>query len=260
MTDSEHNDLPIVEGFELRRLGDKVLRLRIDAPQRRNALSLRGLERLGEWFASLRGDVVLLDAAPCGDPRVFSAGADLQELTQALREHEHAPDLPLIAATQAMRGSQALFVACVDGLVIGAAVELVCSCDFVLMSSRSSLRIPAARLGVAYHVDGLVRLRTVLGENLLRQLLLADRPVTAQRLHDLGVATELVDEASLEVSALDFARDLASMSRASQLAHRAFLRRLAESAVADTLRHAHEAERDEHYAALRRRARAQGAP
>ena len=141
---------------------------------RRNPVSPAVLEFVAARCGELRGEVVVLTGS--GD-RAFCSGFDLDRIADA--EADHLPDAPLLRATAAMRTADATLVAALNGLVMGAGVELACACDLRVAVDTATFTIPAARLGVVYHAAGLASIRAAFGPALTARMLLAGDRITA---------------------------------------------------------------------------------
>ena len=181
-------------------LAPGLLRWTLDHPRKRNALSPDMLAWLRRRAGELRGEVVLL----CGEGDAsFCAGFDLDALPKehVLPDMAEVPDAPLFTATAALRRADATTIAVLHGPVFGAGVELACSCDLRLARADTRFVIPAARLGVVYHPEGLALLHRSFGAALCQRLLLLGQPVLADEalraggLHGVYAADELDDAA-----------------------------------------------------------------
>lgn len=206
-------------------LGPGLLRWTLDHPRKRNALTPQMLAWLERRAGELRGEVVLLTGA--GDTS-FCAGFDLDALPQqdpgALAE---APDAPLFAATAALRRADATTVAVLHGHVYGAGVELACSCDLRLARADARFVIPAARLGVVYHAEGVALLQRCFGPALTQRLLLLAESVSADEALRAGAIHGVHSASELEGAVMAVADKLRAGAPHSLRAHRDRLRALA---------------------------------
>ena len=206
-------------------LAPGLLRWTLDHPRKRNALTPAMLAWLERRAGELRGEVVLLTGE---GEHSFCAGFDLDALPQqdpgALAE---APDAPLFAATAALRRADATTVAILHGHVFGAGVELACSCDLRIARSDARFVIPAARLGVVYHADGVALLQRCFGAALTQRLLLLGESVSADEAMRAGCLHGVHAPLDLESAVMAIADKLRSGAPLSLRAHRDRLRALA---------------------------------
>lgn len=221
-----------------------VLRWVFDNPARRNAVSPSMLEWIAARCPELAGEVVILRGE---GERAFTAGFDLTALAEHTRSLQtEPPDAVLIHATTAIGSANATFIAALNGYVIGAGVELVSCCDFRVACTSASLRVPAGKLGVIYHAQGLMRIHASFGATVARRLFLAGEKV---EIADARASlASLVEYERLDDEVLALARRIREQSPQSVAGNRAILRAL-ELAVAlpEALLVAHEMARREAY-------------
>lgn len=200
-----------------------LLRWTIDHADKRNALSPAMLAWIQRRAGELRGEVVLLDAAP---GPCFCAGFDLGALPEGQVDVGVAPDAPLILATQALQAADAVTIAVITGDVFGAGVELVAACDLRFAAPTVRFTVPAARLGVVYHPRGVALLHHVFGPALARRLLLAGESVAADEALRAGALAGLHPTEALHQAARDLAERLRQGAPLALRAHRDLLRAL----------------------------------
>jgi enoyl-CoA hydratase/carnithine racemase len=216
-----------------------VLRWVFDNPARRNAVSPVMLEWIAARCGELSGEVVIVRGE--GD-RAFTAGFDLSALAEQNREQPYPPDGVLIRATTAIARADATFIAAINGYVIGAGVELISCCDFRVASTTASLRLPAGKLGVIYHAEGLAHVVATFGATIARRLLLAGEKIEIADARASLVA--LVEYDRLDEEALGLARRIREQSPRSVAGNRAILRALdLAAALPEELLATHEAAR-----------------
>lgn len=216
----------------------------LDQPARRNAIGPDALAWIAERCTALRGETVVIRGA---GPTTFCAGFDLTALQP--RAEGPPPDAPLAEATAAMEAADATFVAAINGVTIGAGVELCCACDLRITVRNAWFAIPAAKLGVVYHAAGLARLHRVLGPTALRRLLLlGDRLTSAQLGHAM---TRVVLPEALDSTVAATVAAIARGAPPSQRAHRDALRALESGGLNTAQAAAHDDARAQAYARIR---------
>ncbi len=234
--------MPVVET----RLAPRLLLWTLDNPPRRNALDPEMLEWICERARALAGEVVLLTGA--GD-RIFSAGFDLKALARLAEEDPDVlPDQLLIDATSAMTEADGTFVALLQGLVIGASVELACACDLRLARPGVTFSVPASKLGVVYHAAGLIRFHAVFGPALARRLLLCGDAISAEEALNIGALTDLVPADALLEAGTALGKRLLAGAPGSLRAHRDFFRRIERQTLPAELLKEHSALRERTFA------------
>jgi len=206
-------------------LAPGLLRWTLSNPRKRNALSPDMLAWLERRAGELRGEVVLLTGE--GEAS-FCAGFDLDALPEhnVLTDTATAPDAPLFTATAALRQADATLIAVLHGPVFGAGVELACSCDLRLAAQGTRFVIPAARLGVVYHPEGLALLHRCFGPALTSRLLLLGDSIDAHEALRAGCLHAVHPAEALDTAAMTAAERLRSGAPRSLRAHRDRLRAL----------------------------------
>lgn len=222
----------------------------LDAPARRNAVTPAVLNAIESQCAQLRQAIVVLRG---GGDEAFCAGFDLTALANAAPPTAQTPDdaLPdaaLLAATAAMRQADATFVAAVGGYSIGAGVELMCACDIRIAAEHAWFQVPAAKLGVVYHADGLARMQRVFGDAAVARLLLLGRRISAADAAAAGALIDVVPRAEFDDAVEQIVTELTRAAPLSLAGNRTLLRRLTEGPLSDGARHEHAAARRAAYA------------
>jgi enoyl-CoA hydratase len=170
-----------------------VVSLFLNRPERRNALSLALLEKLGAALATeVREDTVAVIIG--GVDGSFSAGADLAELSGT------PADLAIDEAIEAVTGKilelPVPVIAAIDGPCLGGAVDLALSCDQRIASVNAIFQVPAARLGLLYNPRSIVRMQRRLGRDTLFRLLVLGERLDAAAALRAGIVSQVVEGAS----------------------------------------------------------------
>lgn len=185
--------------------------VRIDRPERHNALDADVLRRLHAAVTDLRGDARAIVLTGTGR-RAFSAGADLDELVGL----SAADAEPVLRAGQAvLRGierSPAPVIAAVNGLALGGGFELVLACSFAVASTEAAFALPESGLGLVPGYGGTQRLARITGPAAARHVMLAGHRLDAPRAYELGVVVlPPVHPDALLPLAVEQARKIAGM-------------------------------------------------
>lgn len=156
-----------------------------------------------------------LRRAPCvvftGGPRVFSAGADLNEMRgldpAAIVSYygatgdfaERIADLP-----------QPTFSA-IAGYCLGGGLELALATDFRIAEAGAVLGLPEIGLGILPSSGGTQRLVRQLGPTRAKELILLRERIDAVEAQRMGLITEVVDAGTALTRALELAARLAAL-------------------------------------------------
>lgn len=185
---------------------DGVAVIRIDRPQRRNALD-------GEALSALDGALERAHrharaAVLTGTGASFCSGADLYHLVALT---------PVQRARWIEQGSRLLeriaqgptpVVAAVNGAALGGGLEVALSADIVLAAEGVPLGFPEMAWGWLPGWGGIAQAVARVGVTRARALVLGAEPVTAEAALQMGLINEVCPAPELERRARDWARRL----------------------------------------------------
>ncbi|MFZ1623995.1 MAG: enoyl-CoA hydratase/isomerase family protein [Gammaproteobacteria bacterium] len=170
------------------RSGD-TLRLTINRPDKRNALSLELLDRIGSAFVQHAADTTLKCAVltASGD-RCFAAGGDLRELEAVRSEADTlAMSRRARAALEQVRQFPVPVIAALNGHALGGGAELAMACDLRIATAKTELGFLQAQLNVTTAWGGGIDLLATLGSARALQILLEARRIPAAESLQLGL-------------------------------------------------------------------------
>src|SRR3954469_1787036 len=192
-----------------------VLRVRLDRPERRNALDRSVLTALLDAFAAPDAPVVVLGST---SRAAFCAGADL-----GLEDEERAEVSDLLYELYTrMTSSGAIVVAALDGPAVGGGAQLAIAADPRGVSPGARVRVrrvasPGARIRLAGPAHGLAvgawGLPSLVGRGRAMDLCLTMRSVEAAEAHAIGLVDRVADDAA--AAAVELATGLAALDRAA---------------------------------------------
>jgi enoyl-CoA hydratase/carnithine racemase len=193
-------------GLQRERVADGVEVLRLDRPERRNAMDTATLDELLAALEDLAADaelrVVVLSTT---STRALCAGADVAEeldrdggiarMERFARVYGTLTDLPVPT------------IAVCVGNVVGAGAEFAAACDLRVAGENLKLAWAGARLGVPV---GPARLVPLVGLSRAKELIYSGRAVGAEEAGRIGLAERVVPEEEAEAAALELAATLAT--------------------------------------------------
>jgi enoyl-CoA hydratase len=144
---------------------DSVLRVTINRPDKRNALSADVLRALAEAFASNSEDAGLRVAILRGaGEQCFAAGGDLRELASITTlEGAAAMARDAKASLDAIRQFPLPVVAALNGDAMGGGAELAVACDFRIAASHARIGFVQGRLNISTAWGGGIDLMRLVG-------------------------------------------------------------------------------------------------
>lgn len=181
-----------------------VLKVTIDRPEKRNALSRAVLAELHLAFGEHAKDETIKAAVLTGSgDKCFAAGGDLREL-EAVRDPEDAKafSIEAKAALQAVRDFPAPVIARLGGDALGGGAELALACDLRAMASHARMGFLQAKLAVTTGWGGGYDLVRRVGSSTALRLLGGAMVLSAKDAATLGLADAVDDDADAAVETL----------------------------------------------------------
>jgi 2-(1,2-epoxy-1,2-dihydrophenyl)acetyl-CoA isomerase len=185
-----------------------VRRLTLDRPERKNAIPPDGWPSLAEAFVDFEGsdDRVLVITGAGGE---FCAGADL-DLSRfgagvSVADAHRRMKAVERAATALHRISKPT-IAAVDGVAVGAGMNLALGCDVVVATDRARFSEIFVRRGLTVDFGGTWLLPRIVGLQRAKELALSGRMVSAEEGLRLGLVLDVVPPDGL----FDRVRELAT--------------------------------------------------
>ncbi|MCP4002511.1 MAG: enoyl-CoA hydratase/isomerase family protein [Gammaproteobacteria bacterium] len=174
---------------------DEVLRLTINRPEKRNALSMDLLDKIGEALNSRRDTSVKCVILSGAGDRCFAAGGDLKELdairteeqTRMMSERGHA-------ALDAIRYFPVPVIGALNGLALGGGAELAMACDLRIATAHAELGLIQSRLNVTTAWGGGIDLINAIGNSAALALLCSGRRLKADEALRLCLFEAVCDE------------------------------------------------------------------
>jgi len=179
-----------------------VVRLMLDSPHNRNALSSVLVEQLHAGLRKAAADPDVRAVVLGHTGGTFCAGADLSEAT--------ADDPQQAAAARAQELASLLrsivecpvpVIAALDGHVGAGGMGLVGACDIAIAGPRSTFALTEARIGVAPAIISLTLLPKLAPRAAARYYLTGET-FGAQRAAEIGLVTEAADNLTAAVDAV----------------------------------------------------------
>ena len=187
---------------------DGVCELRLNRPDKRNALTLAMYSELGSALAEADRDpqvrVVLLSGAGA----CFTAGNDLKDLLAG--PAFDAPEHPTVRFVHALPAFSKPLLAAVHGPTAGIGVTMLLHCDLVLAARRSTrLTMPFVQLGLVPEAASSLLLPRRVGPQRAAELLLLGESLDAPTAQAWGLVNRVVDDEGLMEEARTVAGALA---------------------------------------------------
>lgn len=212
----------------------QVLVVRINRPERRNALTHTMYSALGDALQRLEDEPALRCLLFTGQSDCFTAGNDLAEFAAGLPgEFEQTPVgrfLMLLA------NASKPIVAAVNGPAVGIGTTMLLHCDFVYAGDNARFQMPFVNLGLCPEGASSLLLPAWLGRVRASELLMLGDAFNAERADQLGLINGICSAQDTEVRAIATCQALASKAPEAIRATKALLNRPQRQAVENTLK------------------------
>lgn len=179
-----------------------ITTVRLNRPDRLNALHPPGNAELGEVFDDFAADDDMWVAIITGEGRGFCAGNDLRYQAEGGER---------VSAPKGFGGLTSRFdlnkpvIAAVNGVSMGGGFEIALACDLIIASEKALFALPEPKVGLAALAGGLNRLPRQIGVKRALGMILTGRHVSAAEGKELGFVNDVVPHDQLMEKALDWA-------------------------------------------------------
>jgi enoyl-CoA hydratase/carnithine racemase len=224
--------------IELRSEG--VLRLVLNRPTARNALSAALMAELGEALARAAQDSAVRVVVIAGAGPAFCAGHDLRELRSDPRREAY--ERIFAQCSELMLAIVRLpkpVIAEVHGIATAAGCQLVASCDLAIAAETARFATPGVAIGL-FCSTPMVALSRAVGRKAAMEMLLTGETIEASRAREIGLVNRVVADDGLRAAVDDLARRIAGKSALTVAIGKEAFYRQAELDLAAAYRYAAE--------------------
>ncbi len=204
---------------------DGIATVRINRPERKNALSVAATNGLADAWDRIESDdsvrVAILTSADCG---VFSAGMDLKEAAQIKRDE----GVDILSKMRdpfhdTMRACKKPIIAAMTGSLMAGGMMLTLNCDLRVGLKGTKVGITEVKIGRGspWAAPAL----TMLPQPILMEIVLTGDLFPIERLHDYGFTNYLEDTPdAVRARAYELARRIAGLAPLSVVAAKGSVR------------------------------------
>ena len=211
--------MTVLGTLQLARPRDGVVVVRLNRPERLNAINEAMQTELGQTMADLAADESVHAVVLTGAGRGFCAGIDMRDFGPNVPEAS-APALDrmrfqekMAALAEAVRDLPQPVVAAVNGPCVGAGFALCLAADIRICSAAASfgnaailLGLSGAEMGMSYHLPRIV------GTSVAADWMLTGRMVSADEADRRGLVSEVVEPDRLSERAVELAALIADLA------------------------------------------------
>ncbi len=196
---------------------DGIAQVRLDRPEKLNALTLQTLEELAATARTLRRDPTLRAVVLSGAGPSFCSGLDfgtvMKDRAGVARAFVPRPwrgTNTFQEACWAWRRLPVPVIAAVRGHCYGGGLQIALAADFRIATPDSEWSVLEGRWGIIPDMTGVRTLAELVGIDTAKRLTMTAQMLSGKEAHDLGLVTEVA--ADPVAAAEDLARELARRS------------------------------------------------
>ena len=184
---------------------DHIMTVRINRPDRLNALHPMANAELGRVFDDFAADDDMWVAIITGEGRGFSAGNDLRYQAEG---GERLPTPRGFGGLTSRFDMTKPVIAAVNGVAMGGGFEIALACDLIIASENAKFALPEPKVGLAALAGGLNRLPRQIGPKRALGMILTGRHVSPEEGKELGFVNDVVPHDELMNAAMDWAKQI----------------------------------------------------
>ena len=192
---------------------DGVVRLTLDRPDKRNALSRQLLSELREALEKISADTAMRVVVLAANGPAFCAGHDLGEMVGREADFYDRLFEACTVMMEAIHRVPQPVIAKVHGTATAAGCQLVASCDLVVAAEDARFATPGVRIGLFCSTPMVPIVRAV-GRKRAMEMLLTGEPIPASTAAGWGLVNRVVPAAELESAVAEL---VGAVSRSSPL-------------------------------------------
>jgi len=192
-----------------------IATITINRPKQKNAISALMWQAIAESVDAIANNGAVKVVLLRGQPRCFSAGADILEFKkladspEALRSYNEL----IQDAQQKLEELERPTVAVIDGVCMGGGCGLSLCCDFRIASDTSTFAIPPSKLGLIYSKRDTRRLLALVGPSNAKSILYTGRKLHADEAVHMGLVEKLTTPSDLNAEVAELAAMLSDSSQ-----------------------------------------------
>ena len=213
---------------------ERVGLVRINRPQRMNALNNDLAREIGEALLAYDADAAIGCSIITGNDKAFAAGADIGAMAEWDYAKVYSEDY-ITRDWEGLRRVRKPVIAAVAGYALGGGCELAMACDLIIAADTARFGQPEITIGTMPGFGGTQRLPRAVGKSKAMEWCLTGRMIDAAEAERAGLVARVVPAAALEQEALATAAKIASFSLPVVMKIKEAINRAYESSLTDGL-------------------------
>jgi enoyl-CoA hydratase/carnithine racemase len=188
---------------------DGVLTIRMNRPEKKNALTADMYGALAGALERAHGDSSVRVSLLLGTPGAFCAGNDISDFMAAAMSGNRSSNAVIDFLERIIMAEKPV-VAGVDGVAVGIGTTMLLHCDYVVASRDSLFRTPFVDLGLITEAGSSLLAPRQIGHHRAFALLAMGETLDAEAAREAGFVNRVVPADALESVAVDAANALAA--------------------------------------------------
>jgi len=200
---------------------DGVCEIRLNRPEKRNAITISMYEAFGRGLAEAQADDAVRAVLLSGEGAGFCAGNDLNDF---LNVKDFTSVHPVMGFLRTLATFGKPIIAAVHGQTVGIGVTMLLHCDFVIATRTTQFTMPFVTLGLVPEAGSSLLLPRLVGFQRAAELFFLGKPFDAAYAHRLGLVYRVVEEKTLMSDARELARSVAAQPSGALAATRRLMK------------------------------------
>lgn len=196
-------------------LDQNILTVSLNRPQTLNALSPELFDDLSALCDELGENSEVRVVILTGVGKAFSSGLDLKVFMEGAAQWTQDDLRVIIRRWQEtfnkLEALPQITIAAVNGVCLGAGLEMILACDFRICSSRATLALPEVKFGIIPDLGGITRLTRLVGPAWAKEIILRGRNVSALEALRIGLLNRVADPGDMPGIARNWAQQFAKL-------------------------------------------------
>jgi enoyl-CoA hydratase/carnithine racemase len=209
-----------------------VLTVRINRPDKRNAITQDMYQALGDALVGAEADPTVRVVVFTGSGGAFTAGNELADIAE---RDVLEPSGPTARFIRALIDTSKVLIAEIDGAAIGIGTTMLLHCDLVYVSDEARLAMPFVTLGLVPEYASSLLIPQRVGHAKATELLLLGEPFNGETAVELGIANAVLPAAEVVNHARRMAERFNALPPGAVRETKALMRRGQKALVADTI-------------------------
>jgi len=187
---------------------DGVLEIRLDRPEKKNALTRAMYDAMANAFERADADPTIRVALLTGTGDTFTSGNDIADFQARAGDGARGAASRFLPTISSMRKP---LIAAVNGPAIGVGTTMLMHCDLIVAVRSARFVMPFTSLGLVPEAASSLLFPRLLGHQRASALLLLGEPLDAETALAWGFVNRVAADAALMDTARDMARRLATL-------------------------------------------------